>query len=83
VLHTTAKIKYPGLETVSGQMEMESGLVSDAHNLLQADSTSHTRTLRHLSAEQKAAAVRRHLGGKEPKSKLAEELGRQPSLIHN
>ena len=44
---------------------------------------SHTRTRRHFSAEQKAAVVRRHLGGKEPISKLAEELGVQPSLIHN
>ncbi len=44
---------------------------------------SHTRTRRHFSAAQKAAVVRRHLGGKEPISKLAEELGVQPSLIHN
>ena len=44
---------------------------------------SHTRTRRHFTAEQKAAVVRRHLGGKEPISKLAEELGVQPSLIHN
>ena len=40
---------------------------------------SHTRTRRHFSAEQKAAVVRRHLGGRE----LAEEPGVQPSLIHN
>lgn len=43
---------------------------------------SHTRTRRHFSAEQKAEVVRRHVGGKEPISKLAEELGVQPSLIH-
>lgn len=44
---------------------------------------SKTRTRRHFSAEQKAAVVRRHLGEREPISKLAEELGVQPSLIHN
>lgn len=36
---------------------------------------------RHFSAEQKAQVVRRHLAGKEPVSKLAEELTIQPSLI--
>lgn len=41
-----------------------------------------SRTRRHFSAEQKAAVVRRHLSGKEPVSKLAEELGIQPSLVH-
>ena len=44
---------------------------------------SHTRTRRRFSAEQKAAVVRRHVGGKEPISKLAEELGVQPGMIHN
>lgn len=44
---------------------------------------SHTRTRRHFSAEQKAEIVRRHLGGKEPISKLAEGLGVQASLINN
>ena len=39
-------------------------------------------TRRHFSAEQKAQVVRRHLAGKEPVSKLAEELQIQPSLIH-
>ena len=37
---------------------------------------------RHFSAEQKAQIVRRHLAGKEPVSKLAEELLVQPSQIH-
>jgi len=37
---------------------------------------------RHFFAEQKAQGVRRHLAGKEPVSKLAEELGIQPSQIH-
>ena len=41
-----------------------------------------TRKRRHFTAEQKAQIVRRHLSGKEPVSKLAEELGLQPSLIH-
>lgn len=44
---------------------------------------SHIRTRRHFSAEQKAAIVRRHLGGRQPISKRAEELGVQPSLIRN
>jgi|SRR5579872_4285219 len=39
-------------------------------------------TRRHFSADQKAQVVRRHVGGKEPISKLAEELQVQPSLIH-
>lgn len=37
---------------------------------------------RYFSAEQKAEVVRRHLAGKEPVSKLAEEFGIQPSQIH-
>lgn len=37
---------------------------------------------RHFSPEQKATIVRRHLGGKEPVSNLADELGVQPSQIH-
>ena len=37
---------------------------------------------RHFTAEQKAEVVRRHVAGKEPVSKLAEELGVQPSQIH-
>jgi transposase len=41
-----------------------------------------SRTRRHFTAEQKAQIVRRHLAGKEPVSDLAEELGVQPSLIH-
>jgi transposase len=41
-----------------------------------------SRTRRHFSAEQKAQIVRRHLAGKEPVSKLAEELQVQPSQIH-
>lgn len=41
-----------------------------------------SRSRRHFSAEQKAHVVRRHLAGKEPVSKLAEELGIQPSQIH-
>jgi len=38
---------------------------------------------RHFTADQKAAAVRRHLSGKEAVSDLADELGVQPSQIHN
>jgi transposase-like protein len=38
---------------------------------------------RHFTAEQKAQIVRRHLSGKEPVSNLADELGIQPSQIHN
>jgi transposase-like protein len=41
-----------------------------------------TRVRRHFTAQQKAEVVRRHVGGKEPVSKLAEELGVQPTLIH-
>jgi transposase-like protein len=37
---------------------------------------------RHFSPEQKAEIVRRHLSGKEPVSKLADELDVQPSQIH-
>jgi len=37
---------------------------------------------RHFSAEQKAQIVRRHLAGKEPVSKLADESDLQPSVIH-
>lgn len=40
------------------------------------------RTRRHFTAEQKAEVVRRHLGGKQPVSDLADELGVQPSQIH-
>ena len=41
-----------------------------------------SRKRRHFSAEQKAQIVRRHLSGKKPVSKLAEELQVQPSQIH-
>ena len=41
-----------------------------------------SKTRRHFTAEQKALVVRRHLAGKEPVSKLAEECGLQPSQIH-
>ena len=41
-----------------------------------------SRTRRHFTPEQKAQIVRRHVVGKEPISKLADELGLQPSLIH-
>lgn len=37
---------------------------------------------RHFSAPQKAEVVRRHLVGKVPVSDLADELGVQPSQIH-
>jgi len=37
---------------------------------------------RHVTPRQKAEVVRRHVTGKEPVSKLAEELGVQPSQIH-
>jgi len=37
---------------------------------------------RHFGAEQKADAVRRHLVGKVPVSDLSDELGVQPSQIH-
>jgi transposase-like protein len=38
---------------------------------------------RHFTADQKAEAVRRHVSGKEAVSDLADELGVQPSQIHN
>ena len=41
-----------------------------------------SRERRRHSAEVKAQIVRRHLSGKEPVSKLAEEFGVQPSQIH-
>jgi transposase-like protein len=41
-----------------------------------------SRTRRNFTADQKAQIVRRHLAGKEPVSKLADELGLQPSQIH-
>ncbi len=41
-----------------------------------------SRSRRRFTAEQKAAAVRRHLAGKEAVSDLADELGVQPSQIH-
>jgi transposase len=37
---------------------------------------------RSFSASQKAQIVRRHLSGKEPVSKLADEFSVQPSQIH-
>lgn len=42
-----------------------------------------SKTRRHFSADQKAQVVRRHLSGKEAISDLADELGVQPSQIHN
>jgi transposase len=39
-------------------------------------------TRRHFDVTQKAQIVRRHLAGKEPVSKLADEVGLQPSQIH-
>jgi transposase-like protein len=41
-----------------------------------------SRERRRFNAEVKAQIVRRHLAGKEPVSKLAEEFGVQPSQIH-
>jgi transposase len=41
-----------------------------------------SRERRRFTAEVKAQIVRRHLAGKEPVSKLAEEFGVQPSQIH-
>jgi len=41
-----------------------------------------SRTRRRFTAAVKAQIVRRHLAGKEPVSKLAEEFGVQPSQIH-
>ena len=37
---------------------------------------------RQFSVSQKAQIVRRHISGKEPVSKLADEFGLQPSQIH-
>ena len=41
-----------------------------------------TQKRRQFAAEQKAGVVRRHLIGKVPVSDLADELGVQPSQIH-
>jgi len=41
-----------------------------------------SRTRRHFTADQKAEVVRRHMAGKQPVSDLADELGVQPSQIH-
>ena len=41
-----------------------------------------SKSRRHFTADQKAEIVRRHLSGKEPVSKLAEEFDVQPSQIH-
>jgi transposase len=41
-----------------------------------------SRERRRFTAEVKAQIVRRHVAGKEPVSKLAEEFGVQPSQIH-
>jgi transposase len=41
-----------------------------------------SRKRRHFSDQQKADAVRRHLSGKVAVSDLADELGVQPSQIH-
>jgi transposase len=41
-----------------------------------------SKSRRHFSAEQKAEIVRRHVSGKEPVSKLADEFEVQPSQIH-
>jgi transposase-like protein len=43
---------------------------------------SDKRVRRHFTAQQKAQVVRRHLAGKEAASDLADELGVQPSQIH-
>ena len=40
------------------------------------------KTRRHFTGPQKAEIVRRHLSGKEPVSRLAEEFEVQPSQIH-
>ena len=40
------------------------------------------KTRRHFTGQQKAEIVRRHLNGKEPVSRLADEFGVQPSQIH-
>jgi transposase len=42
-----------------------------------------SQTRRHVTPDQKAQIVRRHLSGKEPVSNLADEFGLQPSQIHN
>jgi transposase-like protein len=41
-----------------------------------------SRKRRHFTAEQKAEVVRRHVSGKEAVSDLADELGVQPTQIH-
>jgi len=41
-----------------------------------------TKSRRHFTAPQKAEIVRRHLGGKEPVSNLADEFQVQPTQIH-
>ncbi len=41
-----------------------------------------SRARRHFTAEQKAQIVRRHLADKVPVSDLADELGVQPTQIH-
>ena len=41
-----------------------------------------SKVRKQLSAEQRAQIVRRHLGGKEQVSDLADEYGVQPSQIH-
>jgi transposase-like protein len=43
---------------------------------------SEARSRRTFTSEQKAEIVRRHLSGKEPVSKLAEELELQPGQVH-
>jgi transposase-like protein len=43
---------------------------------------SEARSRRTYTSEQKAEIVRRHVSGKEPVSKLCEELKIQPSQIH-
>jgi transposase len=41
-----------------------------------------TRSRRKFTAQEKADIVRRHLKGKEPISKIAEDLSLQPTQIH-
>ena len=41
-----------------------------------------SRKRRHFTADQNAEAVRRHLSGQEAVSDLADDLGVQPSQIH-
>ncbi len=43
---------------------------------------NHGQDAKAFTVEQKAEVVRRHLGQQESVSKLAEELGVQPSQIH-